>query len=69
MDIQDTQICPVLVCLCRTIENRKELEGVEKKRRQDEKKHILHEERPGHSVSRGVCMVKECVEEREKGVT
>lgn len=31
--------------------------------------HTLHEERPGHGVSRGVCMMEECVEEREKGVT
>lgn len=31
--------------------------------------HLLHEERPGHSVGGGVRVTEERVEERKKGVT
>lgn len=42
---------------------------IKEREKEGEKKNILHEERSGHRVSRGVGMIKECIEEREKRVS
>lgn len=42
--------------------------GLNKYINSDNKRHILHEEGPGHGIRRDVSVMEECVEEWQKGV-